>query len=415
MKKKSISRKIIVIAVIVLFFGVGITQSTSGNIKRCSDELDLLKRIGNTNDDWPIDSQSTTGPIPPLGCYRGLNPNLLTGQTVIDGIPVYLWRHGCGSTAAGMVIGYWDGHGYDDLIPGNASTQTHAVNQAIASGGHSSNPNPPGSEQHYEDYARPEDYPPPMLPDDYITQGRIPHSDDCIGDYMDTSKSTRNNCYGWSWFNDVDDALLGYVNWVEPKYKVVAYNLEWGWLTWDNFCIEIDANHPVILLVDTDGNGQTDHFVTAIGYDDSHNYACYDTWDTNIHWYDFTQISIGNTWGIYGATFCVFQGISFTKPKPSFYILNNDVMELPSFQNYQWPFSEPLIVGPIDIEVQVSGASVIDRVEFYIDGNPKYNDTTEPYGWKWREIAFFQHTIKVVAYDAGGPIASNEMKVWKFF
>jgi len=90
-------------------------------------------------------------------------------------------------------------------------------------------------------------------------------------------------------------------------------------------------------------------------------------------------------------------------------------MELPSFQNYQWPFSKPLIVGPIDIEVQVSDASVIDRVEFYIDGNPKYNDTTEPYGWKWGEIVFFQHTIKVVAYDAGGPIASNEMKVWKFF
>ena len=74
-----------------------------------------------------------------------------------------------------------------------------------------------------------------------------------------------------------------------------------------------------------------------------------------------------------------------------------------------------MIVGPIDIEVQVSGTSVIDRVEFYIDGNPKYNDTTEPYSWTCREILFFQHTIKVVACDAGGPIASNEMKVWKFF
>ena len=99
---------------------------------------------------------------------------------VIAGVPDYLWRHGCGPTAVGNVIGYYDTHGYDDLITGDANSQTNDVNQAMASGGQSGNPNPAGSEKHYEDYARPEDSSPgPLLTDDYlIPPGRTAHTDD---------------------------------------------------------------------------------------------------------------------------------------------------------------------------------------------------------------------------------------------
>ena len=38
---------------------------------------------------------------------------------------------------------------------------------------------------------------------------------------------------------------------------------------WDSFTAAVDAGEPVELLVDTDANGTTDHFVTAIGYDDT--------------------------------------------------------------------------------------------------------------------------------------------------
>ena len=309
--ENNIWKKGIVAAVIVMFIGTCAVPSISGNINRFNDKLDSMEHVGDTIDDWSMDAQSTTGPIPPFSCDMGLNPSSLSGQIIIAGVPTYLWRHGCGPTAAGMVIGYWDGHGYDDLIQGDASTQTNAVNQAIASGGDSSNPNPPGSEQHYEDYARPEDSYPNLLDDDYITQGRTSHSSDCIADYMKTSRSTENNYYGWSWFSQVDDALLGYINWVNPEYDVLVNNLQWGELTWENFCREIDANRPVILLVDTDGNGNTDHFITAIGYDDSQNYACYNTWDTNVHWFDFSEMTSGNSWGIYGATFCAISKGTF--------------------------------------------------------------------------------------------------------
>jgi hypothetical protein len=121
--------------------------------------------------------QSKTGPVPPdaVVARDAANQNQSfeshTAEVTLSA-PGYLWRHGCGPTAVGMVVGYYDGQGYEDLIPGEAATQTSDVNQAIASGGNSSSPNPPGSEEHYEDYARPQDSWPTMLTDDYITQGR---------------------------------------------------------------------------------------------------------------------------------------------------------------------------------------------------------------------------------------------------
>ncbi len=89
-------------------------------------------------------------------------------------------------------------------------------------------------------------------------------------------------------------------------------------LTWDNFKAEIDAGHPVELLVDTTGSGETYHFVPAIGYDDSnHLYACYDTWSTTVHWYDFAEMAQGQLWGIYGATIVDSPVASVTSISPT--------------------------------------------------------------------------------------------------
>ena len=57
------------------------------------------------------------------------------GEVVIPGVPGYSWRDGCGPTAVGMVVGYYDGHGWADLIPGDATSDTPEVSQAIASHG----------------------------------------------------------------------------------------------------------------------------------------------------------------------------------------------------------------------------------------------------------------------------------------
>jgi hypothetical protein len=261
--------------------------------------------------DYDEPQQSTTTSTPPQAVlmHDAAREFMLLGvppvnPVVISGVPDYMWRHGCGPTAVGNVVGYYDSHGYDDLITGDANTQTNDTNQAMASGGDSGNPNTPGNERHYEDYSRPEDASPILLTDDYITQGRNPHTNDCIGDYQDTSKSTRGNYYGWSWSNDLGPSFTGYVNQQNPTYNPTYTEYRWGngTLTWAVLTNEINNNRPMVFLVDSGGDGLTDHFVAVVGYDAQTNqYACHDSWaPAGVRWETFQGMAAGQIFGIWG-------------------------------------------------------------------------------------------------------------------
>ena len=265
------------------------------------------------------DEQSTSGPKPPLTVIdrdvdnqlfmMGVNP---ISPVTIPGVPNYLWRHGCGPTAVGHVVGYYDGQGYSDLITGDASTQTNNVNQAMASGGVLGNPYPVGSEKHYEDYSTPEDDPidgigndTGPLNDDYIGK-RPAHTDDCIGDYQKTSQSNHpfgHNYYGWSWASDLGPSFVNYVNLrnasYSPTYKQYAYSIA----LWNTLVNEINNNRPMIFLVDYDSDGVTDHFVAVVGYDvQTYQYGCHDSWDnTKVRWETFQGMASGTPWGISSA------------------------------------------------------------------------------------------------------------------
>ena len=221
--------------------------------------------------------QSTTGPVPPPGIDRGLQKVDPSAQVIIPGVPAYLWQHGCGPTALGMVVGYWDGHGFPNLVPGDATTQTPAVNAMIAN----DNGNPTCGFpflDHYQDYSCPIDNSPgPLLSDRSQTGGA--HADNCVADFMHTSWSAFWNYYGWSWFSDVAQSFIGYVNFVSGN-SPNAENIPLPTFTWEAYKAEIDNGRPVVLLVDTDGDGQTDHFITGIGYNDvTMQYGVHDTWD----------------------------------------------------------------------------------------------------------------------------------------
>jgi hypothetical protein len=250
------------------------------------------------------DQLTTTGPVPPPGVLAPPPPDPTRVSTTIAAVPDYLWRHGCAPSSVGMVTGYWDIIGFSDLIAGDPSSQTDSVNQAIASGGDALNPYPPGSEQHYEDYSRPEDSSPgPILDDDYITQGRTPHTDNSIADFMDTSKSTRSLYYGWTWNDDIERAFEDYVSLRSPDYQGNATSLYFGSsLTWSVLTSEIDNGCPMVFVVDVDGDGETDHAVTVIGYSDDsgiQEYGCRDTWSPlDIRWEEFREMSSGDPWGI---------------------------------------------------------------------------------------------------------------------
>jgi len=100
--------------------------------------------------------------------------------------------------------------------------------------------------------------------------------------------------------------------------------------------------------------------------------------------------------------------VKIIKPDKAIYIMNKEII----------PFFTPLIIGHIDIEVNVicNDQSEINRVEFYIDDELKETDISEPYSWIWDERTplKFRHTITIIAYDNAGNSANEEIAVRKF-
>ena len=327
--------KPVLILILLGFVFSGILQAGSaaglpnGGIEKLSLESKNPHQLKGTDisiqtDSFPEDAQSTTGPIPPKVLDQGIQPTSLSASTTLS-VPAYIWYRGCGPTAAGMVLGYWDGNGFPNLVAGNAITQTSAVDDMISSTGN------------YNDYCLPldnaNDHPTP-LPDKSEPPIGDEHINNSIADFMLTSQSYWGNYFGWTWYSHVDDALEHYVEHAAPEYTGQAENLTFGGFPWEDYKAEIDAGRPVVFLVDTDGNGGTDHFVTGIGYDDNDGtpqYGCLNTWDKSIHWYEYAAIGSGQSWGIYGAT--TFE-IDVESPPPGSVVINEidpgvpDILEL---------------------------------------------------------------------------------------
>ena len=238
--------------------------------------------------------RTTTGPVPPPGIDRGFRDQTRL-QVVIPDVPAYTWHHGCGPTATGMVVGYWDGQGFPDLVPGSAATQTPAVNAMITDDSGQPNCSLPDGD-HYQDYSCPLDTYGPIQPDRSELGGA--HNSNCVGDFMRTSWSIAGNRYGWSYGSDIVPAFEQYVQ-CQTAYEPTAQDHPFYSFSWQRYMNEIDANRPMTLIVDINGDGVTDHLITAVGYNDATGqYGCHDTWDGSVHWFEWRQMSPGSPWGI---------------------------------------------------------------------------------------------------------------------
>lgn len=250
---------------------------------------------------------------------------------IIPGVPAYFWRYGCGPTALGMVFGYYDSHGYNDLFPGDASTQTALVNQFIASA------------EHYNDYSLPLDYYPTLVSDLSEPPAGDEHSGNSIADFMLTSQSAYSNYYGWSWSSDIAVAFNEYLDFC-TSYSGTCSSLYLSSYTFNNYMSEIDNNRPMMALVDTDGDGYTDHFITMVGYKQESGinyYGCHQTWDDQVHWYEYETIASGQPWGIY----CLF---SF-----SFLPASIDHMIMQNFQVYPNPATNDIFIHAANANSEV--------------------------------------------------------------
>ena len=203
----------------------------------------------------------------------------------LEGVPAYYPLYGgCGPTAAGMIIGYWDAHGYPDLITAGDGTNSWTTNQQAVK-------DVIASPEHFNDYWG------------YGTGDRptppAHHADNCIADFLLASRDPRVD--GISDANKQDNGLRGYAHHV--GYTDATSDWLWYASLWDLFVAEIDAGRPMEFFVDVtaDGQAEANHFVTAIGYDDTpdaHQYACHNGYDNLVHWYDFAPPASGQTYGI---------------------------------------------------------------------------------------------------------------------
>lgn len=280
-----------------------------------------------------INEQSTTGKIPPIGIniigHVSDNKNI-TAQQIISGVPCYLWQHGCGPTSVGMVAGYYALHGFSALISGSALTQTSSVNTAMA------------SQENYNDYCLPEDSYPNLLNDLSELPAGDEHINNCIADFMKTSQSTLGNYYGWSWSNDIKPSWENYISYKNAGYTGLCTKYYFSSFPWDSIVHNVNNNLPMVFLVDTDGDGLTDHFVCVNGYKTDlgvNYYGCFNTWDSSQHWYTFSPMASGTQWGI---SSCYTFKISNANGINSNNIIHNNILKCypnPIINNLQIDFN----------------------------------------------------------------------------
>jgi hypothetical protein len=242
----------------------------------------------------------------PGGITIGTSATTDGGGVLVSGVPGYAWRDGCGPTAVGMVVGYYDGNGWPNLIPGDATSDTTEVDQAICSHGTAAQP---GS---YEDYALPYEIT-TLMPDKSELPLGDEHASNCLADYMHTSWSYDGLAYGYSSSSMAGPAFSGYVASKYPAASLTTKTYPGTYLTWSLVKQEIDASRPMVFLVDSSGDGRTDHFVTVVGYRETNGYAeygCWDTWSTTlIRWQQFRAMSSSYAWGVWGGfTFSLSAG-----------------------------------------------------------------------------------------------------------
>ncbi len=233
---------------------------------------------------------------------------------MVQYVPSYNWYNGCGPTASGMIIGYWDTHGYDNLfdVSGwDAVKTTDNVKEQLSSAAHNAKYN--------------------STPDDASLPAP---ADTSLADFFHTSEYDLP--YGNSYLSYADDVFTDYAAY--RGYQFSAESEYFSDFSWSEYVDEINAGHPMMLAVDTNQDGKMNHVVTAIGYEDRGAdglwYASYSTWsesENDVYWKPFRGLSSDWNWGIGYATFVnpITLAAAYTLPGDTPTPVTPPVMPLP--------------------------------------------------------------------------------------
>jgi carboxypeptidase T len=211
-------------------------------------------------------------------------------------------------------------------------------------------------------------------------------------------------------YNLLDTFTGSSENWTYKEYPLTAYIgdsvfIRFRYTTDDRWTYEgfyVDDISPVArfktvtTLSDTIG----DPFYEVTGKPNGTYFYRVKGHNTAREWGDFSmlqKIRVGNT----------SLDVEISSPEKNYiYLMNKKFI----------PFFATVIIGAIDIQVNVSDPAEVDHVELYIDDELVQTWHYLPYLYNWSERTplRFRHTIKIVAYDSSGNQVTDELVVWKF-
>jgi hypothetical protein len=235
--------------------------------------------------------------------------------------PAFDWVYGCSATAAGMMMGYYDRVGYDNMYAGATNGGIAPLDNSawgstayasvtcgecpwIAS--HQGKDGRAGLgyvDDYWVDYGDPG-------PDPYVGNWAEHAPLDCTGDFMGTSQSKYSNgdgstsFYWWDSgtplvdYSDCEpgdkDGCRGLRQFVQSRGYDVVLNGNFTQLilpapagetntqgfTYNDFKAEIDAGRPVLVHIFGPPGG---HTMLMVGYNGSSTVYVHDTWDYSTH------------------------------------------------------------------------------------------------------------------------------------
>jgi hypothetical protein len=213
----------------------------------------------------------------------------------------YDWWNGCSPTAAAMLFGYWEEHGYD-AFPGNhrnlpatfPNTSTNPVHYTDARGVIAGWAHKQAGMAKGYDYGSPEG-----------------HVADSLADFMLTSDGGTSRLYnvmahGMKTFAAWDDPRTPEIEsrkfQVESVFRPGAMPGGSGDWTYEDYCAEIDAGRPVHLGLKS---GDSGHSVLGVGYYDDgdvQDVILLTTWHSGLQQWEWTNEShSGHHYTVYGA------------------------------------------------------------------------------------------------------------------
>jgi len=221
-----------------------------------------------------------------------LRTHSLTGAEYESGylpVPSMDWLGGCVPTAVGMALFYWDAYrGFDDLLPNNGTNPVDPQNMACFA-----------SPEYFADYFNPQDTYTTGVKPDKSEDGNYHREDNCVSDWMGTSRSVESLIAGASWDDIHVEVLPDLVPKLNPDYRVevkrqkittagtnltnyITLNTE---KVWHLIKSEIAAGRPLVAAANSGrGYSDCDHEVTIVGF--------VEQGDTRI-------VIMNNTWSTY--------------------------------------------------------------------------------------------------------------------